>query len=217
MTFPTNGAVTEKNLAPGGDLTNNVVAAQDVPGSAAVQVRNEPSGGSDTAGFLEEQPVWEARYSARNFLVRSVVAGVVTLIWAVLAIGVWTQAWPDYRFALKMLGIGFLLIWVYLGWRALRAWHSHHYRLTTRRLFVSNGFFRRRVDQIELLRVKDLYLQQSMVNQWLNVGTVVVVSSEHTLPRAALLGIHRPQLVMDLIWQYTRREQDRKTTAIEQV
>jgi Bacterial PH domain len=82
---------------------------------------------------------------------------------------------------------------------------------------VANGFLRRRVDQIELVRVKDLYLQQTMMSQWLNVGTVVVVSSELTLPRAALFGIDRPQVVMDLIWQYTRREQDSKTTAIEQV
>ena len=56
-----------------------------------------------------------------------------------------------------------------------------------------------------------------MIDQRLDVGTVVVISSEPTLSKAAVFGIDRPEIIMDLIWQHTRREQDRKTTAIEQV
>jgi hypothetical protein len=44
-----------------------------------------------------------------------------------------------------------------------------------------------------------------------------VVSSEQSLPKAAVVGIERPQSVMDMIWQNARREQDRKTTAIQNV
>jgi hypothetical protein len=135
----------------------------------------------------------------------------------VLAFEVWGLGRSDHRFLAYLLGIASLAFWAYIGLRMLRAQHSHHYRLTMRRLFISGGFFRRRVDQIELIRIKDLYLKQSMIDQWLNLGMVVVVSSEQTLPRASLLGIERPQYVMDLIWQHTRREQDRKATAIEQI
>jgi hypothetical protein len=62
-----------------------------------------------------------------------------------------------------------------------------------------------------------LYVQQSMVGHWLDVGTVIVVSSEQSLPRAAIVGMRRPQAVMDLIWQHARQEQERKTTGVERV
>jgi uncharacterized membrane protein YdbT with pleckstrin-like domain len=149
--------------------------------------------------------------------VRAIVAGLLTVVWAVLAWDARGQFRSDYRFLAMVLGIAALVFWAYLGLRILRARYSHHYRLTTRRLFVSSGLFRRRVDQIELIRIKDLYVQQSMINQWLDVGTVVVISSEPTLSKASVFGIDRPRLVMDLIWQHARCEQDRKTTAIEQV
>ena len=95
--------------------------------------------------------------------------------------------------------------------------HSHHYRLSSRRLFVRTGLIRRRLDQVELLRVKDVYVTQSLMGTWLGIGHVVVISSEQTLPRATLYGIEQPRHVMDLIWLQTRGELDRKTSRIEHV
>ena len=221
MVTATNETTTESSAPGRPALTTDVVAAPDVPASASARVSDaEAARGARDApsdGIGGEYQVWEARYSPWNFLVRSIAAALLTAIWAVLAFDVWALERSDYRFLATLLGFATLAFWAYLGFRMLRAYQSHHYRLTTRRLFVSSGFFRRRVDQIELIRIKDLYVQQTMINHWLDVGTVVVVSSEQTLPRAALVGINRPQLVMDLIWQHTRREQDRKTTTIEQV
>jgi hypothetical protein len=121
MAFLTSEAVTENKLASGGELTTNVVVAQDVPGSAAVRVAGEPADGTAALGVAAEQPVWEARYSARNFLVRSTLAGLVTLGWAVCAFNVWTHRWADHSFAVKFLGFGILVIWAYLGLRIVRA------------------------------------------------------------------------------------------------
>jgi hypothetical protein len=221
MVAPTNQTGADGSPLTGPDLTTSVVVAPNVSAAAAPivsvatdarQVRDTPTG-----GFEKEDLVWEARYSAWNFLLRSIAAALLTVISAVFAFEVWDQGGSNYRVVARLLGIAAAVFWVYLAFRLIRALYGHHYRLTTRRLFVANGFFRRRVDQIELIRIKDLYLQQTMVNWWLNIGTVVVVSSEPTLPKASLLGIRRPQLVMDMIWQHTRREQDRKATAIEQI
>ena len=110
-----------------------------------------------------------------------------------------------------------MVFWIHLGYQLIRAYRSHYYRLTTRRPFVASGFFHRRVDQIELVRIKDLYTQQSMTGSWLGVGTVFVISSEQSLPRAALVGIDEPQRIMDLIWHHTRLHEDRKTTKVENV
>ena len=48
-----------------------------------------------------------------------------------------------------------------LGFKFLRARRNHHYRLTTRRLFLTTGLFQRRVDQVELVRVKDLFVRRT--------------------------------------------------------
>jgi hypothetical protein len=197
-------------------LTTNVVVAPDTAASPRVSSAEANGGAAESRAGGEdgESLVWEANYSTRNFVGRAIAAGLITVVWAVLA---WELRGSDYRFVATLLGIAVLALWVYLGQRMLRATHGHHYRLTTRRLFVSNGLFRRRVDQIEVIRIKDLYVQQSMLNQWLDVGTVVVISSEPAWSKAAVLGVDRPHTVRDLIWQNTRREQDRRTTAIEQV
>ena len=55
-----------------------------------------------------------------------------------------------------VLGSG-LILGIY---RMILARYSHYYRLTTRRLFVSTGFVHRRRDQMELLRVKDVFTRQ---------------------------------------------------------
>jgi Bacterial PH domain len=205
-------ATTNVLVAPGVSANARAVA---VPGVSAIEAGREST--ESPVGDVEpESTVWEGRYSCWNFLVRAIAAALLGALWLWLAIKVWSGS-TDYEFLKTMVSIAAVAFWVYLGYKVIRAWQSHHYRLTTRRLFVSNGFFRRRVDQIELKRVKDLYVQQTMISHWLDVGTVIVVSSEETLPRASLVGVNRPQVVMDLIWQYTRREHNQKTTAIEHV
>ena len=73
------------------------------------------------------------------------------------------------------------------------------------------------MDQIELIRIKDVYIQQSMIGDWLRIGHVVLISSEHTLPKAYLLGVDEPRQLMDLIWHYMRLEQSQKTEEVRPV
>jgi hypothetical protein len=60
-------------------------------------------------------------------------------------------------------------------------------------------------------------VRQSMLGSWLDVGTIVLVSSEATLPKALLLGIEEPRRVMDLIWYHTRLERDERTTEVNRI
>ncbi len=115
------------------------------------------------------------------------------------------------------MGFVLLFFWIATGFKLLRAERSHHYRLTTRRLFVTTGLFHRRLDQVELVRVKDLYIRENVVGRWIGVGNVVLISSEETLPKALLFGIEEPRRVMDLIWHHTRLERDRRTTEVNHI
>ncbi len=175
---------------------------------------------AQTADRLEETTLWEARYSLKNFIGRVVSRVVATVAWLALAVYAW---WFDpSNLTLKTLTAilgGFLAIsWLYLGWRVLVARYTHFYRLTNRRLFVSTGIFNRRLDQLELIKVNDVYIRQpSMFHRWFSVGTVVVESSEETYPITYLTGVDHPAEVMDLLWRTARLERDQLAVRIDEV
>ncbi len=200
----------------------SVIVSPGAPG-AIVQPVASPTDESEVArpGIEGEETIWEGHYSGRNFIGRLIFGALLAVLWIVLAFGGWwsTRENPASGWSFWAIagGIVVLLYWANLGYRYLRAHRGHHYRLTNRRLFVTTGFFSRRVDQVELLRIKDVYIQQSMIGDWLGIGNVVVISSEQTLPKAYLLGIDEPRRIMDLIWHHMRLEQSTKTDRVNPV
>jgi hypothetical protein len=223
----TNEPMTESTPQPEvGPLADGpVIVAPGAPGAIVQPVSSESdqNQAAETAapGIEGEETVWEGHYSGRNFLGRMVFGGLLVAGWIFMIIYNWSTAtaeqaggWPFWTILVGLIALGY---WVNLGYRYLRAHRGHHYRLTNRRLFVTTGFFRRRVDQLELIRIKDVYIQQSMVGDWLGIGNVVVISSEQSLPKAYLLGINEPRRIMDLIWHHMRLEQSTKTDRINPV
>jgi hypothetical protein len=200
-----------------------VIVAPGAPGAVVVPPVMSPPEATETgaAGIEGEATVWEGHYSGRNFIGRMLFGGLLIALWIILAgkswWGIQRNEAGDSWFWTILGAIVVIGYWVNLGYRYLRAYRGHHYRLTNRRLFVTTGFFSRRVDQLELLRIKDVYIQQSMIGDWLGIGNVVVISSEQTLPRAYLLGIDQPRRIMDLIWHHMRLEQSTKTDRINPV
>jgi len=90
--------------------------------------------------------------------------------------------------------------------------------LTNRRLFVSTGIIHRRLDMMELMRIKDVFTrQQSLLERGLGLGTVVVVPSEKEIPTFYLAGVDDPQEVMDLVWHHTRAERDQRSVKVDSV
>jgi hypothetical protein len=165
----------------------------------------------------KELTLWEGRTSPRIFIVRFLVGEALTVAWVALAVATWGFGYESLLIPAYLSGAALLIFWAFAGVRIFRAIHSHYYRLTNKRLLLTTGFLKRRIDQIELLRVKDLFVQQNILGSWLGLGHVVVISSEQTLPRATLYGIADPRQVMDLIWRQTRDELDRKTSRVESV
>jgi len=124
----------------------------------------------------------------------------------------------DWELFVWITGAPVVLFWLMLGWQVLRARFGHFYELTNRRLFVDSGFFRRRRDQIELLRVQDVYVKhQGLFYRLLNVGTVVIESSKERLPVHYLTGVNDPNSLMDLIWHHARKERDLRSVKVDEV
>jgi len=178
------------------------------------QSNSSPEHGSGIEG---EEVVWEGRYSLKNFVGRITVRVLLTIAWLVLAVETWGNGHKDWALATIVLGVCVLGYWGVLSTRIAQARYGHYYRLTNRRLFVSTGVMRRRRDQMELLRVKDVYTRQSLAERWLSLGTVVVVSTEHELPIFYLAGVDDPKGVMDLVWHQARAERDNRSENVHPV
>jgi membrane protein YdbS with pleckstrin-like domain len=171
--------------------------------------------GKDAPGIEAEQVVWEARYSMKNFIGRVIIRSVLTVAWIALAIYTWGEGHPNASILALLFGIGLGIAWLLLLYRIVVARYAHYYRLTNRRLFVSTGLMRRRRDQMELLHIKDVFTRQTLIDRWLSLGTVVVVSKEKLSPTFYLAGVDDPKRVMDLVWHCARAEREGKTVQLE--
>ncbi len=214
--FSTSGVFAGPSPAASAGLTT--CDTEDYP-EMTVGLPSVAAAGAQAPAAVDEteETLWEGRTSPKIFLLRFLLGEAFTIGWVGLAVATWVFGYQSLLIPTYLLGFAMLLFWAWTGIRLFRAVHSHYYRLTDKRLLLTTGFLRRRIDQVELLRVKDLFVQQNILGTWLGLGHVVVISSEQTLPRATLFGIADPRQVMDLIWRQTRNELDRKTSRIESV
>ena len=54
------------------------------------------------------------------------------------------------------------------------------YEFTEERLIIRRGIIFKSIDEIELYRVKDVRLDFTLLNQWANIGTITISSSDET-------------------------------------
>jgi len=224
---PSNHSMTESN-DPVNDLTE---AAPLYPGGLpeprGLQTPGplNPSQGENAeipggTGVEGEVVVWEATYSMRNFIGRIAGRLILTLAWVALATYTWGMGHdsPSHSSLTWAAGAVVALLWLLLVVRVLQARYSHFYRLTNRRLFVSTGLVNRRRDMMELLNIKDVFTsQQSLLDRWLGLGTVVVVPDQKDIPTFPLPGVDDPKEVMDLIWHQARTERDQRTVKVDSI
>lgn len=199
---PTDQAVSEPAAAPQGQ-----------PSAA-------PAVATQRTGLHEEALVWSGRYSYKNFIGRVVLLGVLTLAWLGLATYTWGADHSYERLPVLTWVFGGLLLlgWVVLAWRVARARLGFYYELTTKRLFIATGVFYRRRDQVELIRIDDLYVKQpSLFYRMFDFGTVVVESSEEKMPISHLIGVDHPHQLMDLLWHHARSERDLHSVKVDEL
>ena len=169
-------------------------------------------------GVEGELIVWEARYSKRNFIGRGIVRILLTIALAGLAFYTWGDDHDNLAVPTYVAAALVAVLWISLIWRMIQAHYSHYYRLTNRRLFVSTGIVNRRRDMLVLLRVKDVFTrQQSLLERWMSLGTVVVVPTEKEVPTFYLAGVDDPKEVMDLVWHHARAERDNRSVMVDSV
>ncbi|MHA6724172.1 PH domain-containing protein [Sphingomonas sp. RS2018] len=64
------------------------------------------------------------------------------------------------------------------------------YELAEDRLILYRGILAKSIDEVELYRVKDVRIDFSIINQWVDIGTITVTSSDETTRGTALVLRH---------------------------
>ena len=75
----------------------------------------------------------------------------------------------------------FVIVWKYLVTKNVR------YELTSQRLRMRTGVFNKKLEEVELYRVKDYRLDQPFFLRLFSLGNIIVESSDMTTP---IFGIH---------------------------
>jgi membrane protein YdbS with pleckstrin-like domain len=76
---------------------------------------------------------------------------------------------------------------------------SRKYRITNQRLFVTTGLLARKTEEIELFRVKDIKVDQGILQRLLGYGAVTVFSSDETSPQLVLIAVGDPMTVKETL------------------
>jgi len=84
-------------------------------------------------------------------------------------------------------------IYLYLVTRA------HVYQLTDQRLIETTGLLLRNTEALELYRVKDVRIEQSLLHRTLGRGCVVLLTSDRSTPTVLLNAVSEPYAVAGLL------------------
>jgi len=121
---------------------------------------------------------------------------------------------PAARAFAGELCLGILLTPVLVGlFFLVRVWYrvaSLRYRLTTQRLFVYKGLIAKQAEEVELFRVKDVFVQQKLLQRILGFGTITILSTDDNSPRLDLIGINNPMEVKETIRDHFRAARQRE-------
>jgi uncharacterized membrane protein YdbT with pleckstrin-like domain len=83
--------------------------------------------------------------------------------------------------AILTVGIAALVFWI--------KQKSHHYRITTERIVVERGVFSKRMDQLDLSRIKDYIVERPFSQRLAGTGNIVLNTMDPTDPNMRLEGL----------------------------
>jgi uncharacterized membrane protein YdbT with pleckstrin-like domain len=132
----------------------------------------------------------------------SLAALTASFTWAVafLAIAVFVALVLPKPYAI-WAGIALaVLVLIWIGIKILTL-KCVHYRVTADRIEYNRGVLNRQTDNLEMFRVTDLRLHQTLSDRLFGIGTVEIISTDETHPTFWLTQIPDPRQAYDLLKQ----------------
>lgn len=125
----------------------------------------------ETAG--EEKTKWEGRPSLAALPFNSAV--FISLV------GAAALYWASMEFAEPRLAYGAGVLLLFPLWAALDRRFTY-YALSGERLLIAKGVIFQSTDEVELYRIRDLKLIRGPIQRIFGIGSVHIVSTDHTGP-----------------------------------
>lgn len=128
-----------------------------------------------------------------------------------------TVVWEGSPSQITNLGVYafcFLTFWLvlpifYALWRWIEL-RCNRYRLTTERLTLMQGVFSRRMEELELYRVKDITFEQPFFLRLFGLATLVLDTSDQSRPVILIRAIPKAQELREQIRQDVERLRSQK-------
>ena len=165
----------------------------------------EKGGKEDKA---KENKIWEGRFSAKAYAFW--IGGLIVL--AVIFLVSLITFWWNGVGGLKYIAVAYLAILLVLGvWLAVKVIVMKlglKYWLSTQRIFVERGIISKRIDEIEMMRVDDVSVRQSIFQRMFDVGDVRVMSTDASDAALLIHGVAGPINVKEMIRQHTQKRRE---------
>ncbi|MFN3653545.1 MAG: PH domain-containing protein [Armatimonadota bacterium] len=151
------------------------------------------------------ETVLERRISPRAFLGHYLAAAVVGLVLAVVLMLI-----PGLGMLAPLGLVPIAGVWLY----AQLARASHCYRLYEERLEVESGIFSRSIDNLELFRIRDVSMRQTLYGRFAGYGDVIVHSTDASTPQIVIRGIDAPDELYRQLREHVSRSRAQNRTVI---
>lgn len=178
------------------------------PTAASQRVEQDPTHFGGAAP--PEEQLWSGRYSPQAMFGALLGAAAISAL-VFLGVLIW---WRTVA-GITTLIVGLLLLWAAFALTLLYRRANVNYRLTRYRLFHEHGILGRVTNRMETIDIDDVTVEQSLLNRMMNVGTIIVRSSDRTEPVLRLRGIEHVNDVADLIDNTRRAERQRRGLHLE--
>ena len=154
------------------------------------------------------EPLVRIRPSLRSFAGLYVVLGLV-------CVGIW---WLGATFdtgvrplVIAVAGPIPLLLGIAYSWLVRL---GAEYRLYPDSIEIETGLVSRNIDNLQLFRVRDLGLRQSLIGRLLGVGDVNVTSTDQSTPHLTIRGVAGPRALYDTLRERVAESQATRRTMI---
>ena len=109
-------------------------------------------------------------------------------------------------------GLAYLALIIPLVMWMVRWWvtKSTKYELTSQRLRITAGILDRKVDELELFRVRDYSMEQPILLRMVGLGNLTLITSDATTPTVVMKAIHGVESVREKLRTAVQNERDRK-------
>lgn len=118
--------------------------------------------------------------------------------------------WKDLGFHLVCLAFSFLIFPLAMSaWRFLTTNFSR-FEITSERIRITTGVLSKRLDEMELYRVKDSTLEQPFLLRLVGLGNVFIKTSDPTTPRIEIRAILDARQVRENLRGCVEKMRDKK-------